>query len=76
MLNFPFYRTFPLDLYNRGIYRHLLSAKDKQRIFLRQPLIQITRISTFAVNLLPKSCNASVLFSYNCLPNEAMVYKN
>ena len=27
MLNFPFYRTFPLDLYNRGIYRHLLSAR-------------------------------------------------
>ena len=27
MLNFPFYCIFPLDLYNGGIYRHLLSAR-------------------------------------------------
>ena len=43
MLNFPFYHTFPLDLYNRGICRHLLSARTYDRNPSVSKRIEITR---------------------------------
>ena len=82
MLNFPFYCIFPLDLHNRGICRHLLSAQThnvnlsvSKRIELTRrqrqtkDIFEISIYTTFTVNLLAESCSACVLFSYICLPN-------
>ena len=76
MLNFPFYCIFPLDLHNRGICRHLLSAQThnvnlsvSKRIELTRrqrqtkDIFEISIYKTFTVNLLAESCSACVLFS-------------
>ena len=79
MLNFPFYCIFPLDLHNRGICRHLLSAqthnvnlsvskrieltrRQRQRIFLRYPFIQLLLSICLLNHAVHVSCLVTTVF--------------